>query len=612
MTPPGPDPGGPSPSSSHFTTRELYALSKTVVEEAFLDGQMSTAGANQASLLEKLEKNARSNHMQAVALKYVFAFLLGFMSVLHLISVLEVNQALARGPVPHATILMASSLVMGVGFAAQFMYVLLMGMQLTAGLMSGSAFRWLQTLPLSRRDVDRLTYLALFRSYNAPVLAAIVTVPVVLGILTRNPLVTVVALGVTTIQTLLAFGLLVLFGERLTRILGNYDVNSKKANVVRLLALGGMFIGLLLVSLLFQVAFRGMSTILVEFQQAGEADLGNALVSLIPFPCAGSYLISMVAYDPGQAPAVLWLTCGGGLALLAAITYGVTRKAQRALHHLVIGPRRKAFSKSEGHRKDRRPEAGGDRESHHGSHHGSQAFHLTTPTRAFLKKDLRLATRDYRMISMTILPVIYPVMFLAAALLNEPGPLVTDQGVCLIWTILLILQALLCVMILAGFLNTEKTGTAVLAALPLVPRDQARAKFVFLTVLPLASWLVSMLMFAGKSGFLAFLPLMASTFPLPVLMTQSAFQLNVRLFGKLRYKYVLDEVHVVHKFWKHAGVVAYLFGVAVGVSALGWLLWGLGGMLTVLVFLWLLEGGLTAGLVANFNRMFPKQEAARE
>ncbi|MFX0032647.1 MAG: hypothetical protein ACFE9P_08275, partial [Candidatus Hermodarchaeota archaeon] len=136
--------------------RKYYSLAKYPNLEILMDAQLSSAGANQAKLLEKYKKNKKSVKHQLLALKIVYGFIFVFIPAITIIGFLDISQDYPSAPME--TILFTYALVFGIFFIMSILYVLLMGLFSTSSFMSGNAFKWLQTLPFSKKELKKLGY----------------------------------------------------------------------------------------------------------------------------------------------------------------------------------------------------------------------------------------------------------------------------------------------------------------------------------------------------------------------------------------------------------------------------------------------------------------------
>ncbi len=147
-----------------------YSLAKYTNYEIFLESQIQSAGAHQARFLEKLEKNANYIRNISIMLKVVYSFLFVVLPILPLITYLRLMDYLYSGTYTIGTILFVSSFLFGIFFAMVIMYLIVLGMLPISSLMTGNAFKWLQTLPIPKKNLKKLGFMTIFRTLNIPLI----------------------------------------------------------------------------------------------------------------------------------------------------------------------------------------------------------------------------------------------------------------------------------------------------------------------------------------------------------------------------------------------------------------------------------------------------------
>jgi len=215
------------------------------------------------------------------------------------------------------------------------------------------------------------------------------------------------------------------------------------------------------------------------------------------------------------------------------------------------------------------------------------------------------------MMMMVIMPIILP----AIGYFSMAGAIGQDMEGELLLVIFgtnLLYLVMSGAMIVLGILSAETSGATILASLPINTRDQAKAKlrFVFL-ILPIAS-AVQAVFYIGKPIFGLMLSLSLITLPVGIGVGVFNLLFKARMFGKMKYKYVLDEVHIRAKFWKY--VLQVVLNIVIFVLVLVLVLVFMGdftseslGDLAVILIPLEIGGGLL--LYWIFNRMFPKQKS---
>jgi len=230
------------------------------------------------------------------------------------------------------------------------------------------------------------------------------------------------------------------------------------------------------------------------------------------------------------------------------------------------------------------------------------------PVKAYTRKDLASITRDFQGAMYLFMPIVYPFVIFLPAL----------QGLRMITGVDLFVFAMLMVamlvvmdagMLVAGLLGIEDSGGSIIASLPVVPRDQAKGKLKIMCTVQLISSLLPIVLAAGVPEAIPLVIFFVGYCPVSVTVVMVTFAVKVRLFGKMRYKYVLDEAIVERKALKWVAILA------IDCAILGGLLF-----LTVLVGPTIGTTGIAvmiavvgiAGIVlvlSILNKMFPEMRA---
>ena len=146
--------------------KQLYKISKYAYKEAFLESQLEMAGVNQAQILEKMEKNTKYMRTQDIAMKFVVVIYLAGMVTLPVQVFYLLNDAIANG-IPSQWAVFAGGISFSVFFAIQLMFLLTFGVYISSGFFSGEEFKWLSTLPLSKKELHKITLFTFFRTVDA-------------------------------------------------------------------------------------------------------------------------------------------------------------------------------------------------------------------------------------------------------------------------------------------------------------------------------------------------------------------------------------------------------------------------------------------------------------
>jgi membrane protease YdiL (CAAX protease family)/predicted permease len=570
---------------------DLYHKAKYVNREVFVEAQLKSAGSNQARLLERMEKSKNFMRNNVIATKVVYAFVLCFMPILLLIGYFEVIQSLGSAPIE--AIIFTESIIFSIFFGLNFSYLILFGMLNTSSFMSGESFDWLHTLPISEKKVKKLGFMTLFRSLDLPLIAMIVAFPVVIFIGTQDILLTVITAITSVPNVLLSFCILIFIGEKLSRILYGKQKATKKASILRMATMVGYILMAMSLGFIIQLAFQAVGILFDLLITYEYTSILGVVFSLIPYPFAPSFFISNFL-APTQIPPLLWVTSSIGFILFLILTWLVYQKAVNSLE-LVTASEKMREKVEETSVKEKE----------------IVEVEITTkrPIIAYMRKDLTTATRDFQTFMFMIFPIILPLImvFSASAGIEFANPETLD--ILIIWLFVLMTCTYIPAMLVSGLLNMEETGSAILSSLPILPRDQAKAKLLLMLSIQTFSFLITPLIFSLIFGVWIVFVLIVSSIPLAWTFMILFFELKIRFFGQMKYKYVIEEINRNYKILKWVIMLAIELGLFVLLLITVFNI----AFITLnipLVSIILLGVGTTGTLILwyAFNRMFPKPE----
>ncbi|GAB4307370.1 MAG: hypothetical protein Kow0069_04840 [Promethearchaeota archaeon] len=570
--------------------RKLFRFAKVVKNEGFLLGQIEMSGTNQARLLERLSKNPRTARNQGIAVKVIYGVLLAVLPIMPVLVYVQVNEALSSGILPVDTVVFVASLLLVFYFATQLVYLLILGVAFLGGVTTGEVFRFLETLPLSRNGIQRTAYFTLLRAYDVPLLAMVGALPVLMAYYTKNVGLMVACVVSSVASVVLLFGITIFVSQKFSKALGGTE-SSRKATTLRIFAMLGYAGVVMGTSLMINWAFSSIGRFFTWFAAVENPRAWNYLLSLIPFPFAPAYLIATSALPARAISVPLLVTSIVGVAELCVLSWVLFKK--------VVGVLRDVTSEQRRTRVKSGKKLKGDAEEAL-----SRPLVVRTPVAAFRKKDLTIATRDVQTFMFLIMPMVLPLIMAFSA--GEAVAGGDPRDLAVFGAIYLLYSLMGAAMLVAGLLNLEESGASALAALPVVPRQQALAKLsVVFPVIVVASSLPYLFTapIAGWTESVTLLPL-----PLMgVFFTLLIFVLKVRLFGKLPFKYTVEEVNVENKVLKWLFIVLVAGGLYVGLLVTAVFLVVFADSVALFVALELVVGG--AGLAISgvaFNQMFPK------
>lgn len=572
-----------------------FSLAKYTNFEMIMDSQFASAGAHQAKILERCAKNNKYIKRQSTSLKIVSGFVMALMPLLSIVIYSAIRDEISPSyPIEGEIFLL--SFFLWINTITSILYIFLFGLFTTSSLMSGSSFRWLQTLPVSRKDLKRLGFMTLFRNLSIPIIVMTFTFPIVLFIITQNIFTFLASLLSSFLITILAISVLIIAGDRFSRIFSESNRNSSKANILRMISLAGFFLIGFGSSFILNIGINAIIVLAEEFQLNPPSNFLNMVLSFIPLPFAPGYFISISMID-GPIPLNLLGSSLVGMAILAGITYLTYKVAIRSLSSV-------ATFEIDAYKAKK----GSKRKSKLGMEPVVIEVKSTSPVKSYMRKDLISSTRDYQSLIFILMPLVYPIIMILSMQAVITQEVSSSFSIMILWAIIMIASQFIPLMLVGGLLNLEESGSSTLASLPVLPRDQAKAKIILMSIIQGIGLSLMGLILTLLTQSIYVLFLILSSLPLTWAILLFVFQMKVRLFGTMKYKYVLEEVNTKNKLVKWISIAGADIGICIFILILGFTFFlSLGFIPTTIILFFFGLIGLSA-VIYTFSKMFPKFE----
>ncbi len=569
--------------------KELYKISKYSYNEAFLESTLQMAGSNQSQIMEKMNKNSKYIKNQRIAMKVIMSIYLGIMILVPIQSLRLVS--LSIGEVSLDLLLLASSGMIAAFFLMQMFYLLMFGLFTSTGFFTPESYKWLTTLPIENRSVSKIGLFTLFRSLNAQTIIMMLLFPIATFIMSLNIFITLIALVVSIINTGLALSILIIFGAKFTKVINSNVGNNRGSTLIRIGVIIGYLIGTLLATMGVQVVTPLMESMLASTDLSSAAIITlNQWLSLVPFTLSGGYLASMLFLGFTNFSTIQIGSAILGMIIQLLVVYWLGKKA--------IATFTQAISPDDSSKND-------------GKTITSTVEDVQISTlgqmSAFFKKDAQNITRDVQSLMFVLLPIILPtlVFFITSVPFLAGEEAMDTFGIYILTISYLFMGAF---MLMLGIIDIDKTGASVSASLPIVIREQAKAKILWaVIILPIAN-LLPTLFYIGKPYFLEILVTFLIIIPMGIIFAVFVLELKVLFFGKMKYKYVLDEVKIEHKVLKIILMVIIGLVITIGFLILTGVMMSDYSMGMTYLVLGCTELVLGIGVYYLFNKMFPKTD----
>ncbi|MHA1200011.1 MAG: hypothetical protein ACTSQF_11840 [Candidatus Heimdallarchaeaceae archaeon] len=590
--------------------RQLYKASKRVYKEAILHAQIQSAGSSQQRFLERIktDKIARAPDIIYKVLATIYIASLAFIPI---ISVSSMYQNLAQGA-SFEWINLANSLVNGAFFFVQLMILVVFALMTAWGIMSGGPYEWIHTLPFSRKDIEKVGLFTFVRSINVQLIAMTLVLPIgmiVVISLTIGPYIAIwKSISIVLISTLLSIvntcfniGLLVISSRKLAIVMEEYDFASKKASFIRIFTMLAYFLVSMFIvsavnlSLQNIGAFYGtnllasqnsnsinfiLSSIPHPFTNGfGNSTLISNILSFIPYPFSSGFLMSMFILDFNGVAPITIIGSVIGFLLFCLLTFLVVKKSLQILRNISSPEiKRKEIFKKKTTVED-------------------ISTKNVSPIKAFVKRDLSIITRETQQIIVLILPIMIPIYTVIVGYV-EDFKILGNTAVTMFFIILMFYVITNTMALVVSVTTIESGGETIMAALPIDERDKMKSKIPYFFGTIVVAVLLSLLIQIKSPIFLGTLYLTLSFLPVFPIVGVAGLLLKVRLFGKFRHKYVVEEIKADHKFSKYMLIlllVSCLMALFIYAAIVGYWL------------IFTVEAISIVCLVLIFNYMFPKK-----
>jgi hypothetical protein len=514
----------------------LYAIAKYANQELLLESLLQAKGSFQSLFLERYRKRQRTFKIKVIATKILYSVIFGILPVMLIFTYIEIIQSVDLYPFSPDNIIFTGVIFFGLYFVLQFFNFFLMGILESSMVMSGLIFSWFETLPIPKEKLRRLAYLTIFRTFDIPIICIILGFPITMLIQTQNILIFFVSLGISFVNILFSFDLLILFGERLHRVLYSHKTSPKKALLVRVFNIFSYIIVILGTIYIIQWVFGSIEYVFGTMILFPQAQFLNIIFSTLPYPFNPSYILSL-AITPTLLSVNLWISTFVGLGLFVIITYVVHMKTSKILFKIT-------------------------NYSSINSQHVYQKEEIQikvksrTPVGAFLIKDLSVASHDIKVFLSLIMPIILSCIFTFSFNIGlVSSPIIFERDVLIYGLSILLFCPIISSMLVYGISYIDLSGEAVLASLPINPRDRVKAKLILMIILQTLALFSPSLIYILTPKFPNFLFATIAAAPFVWIFLLLTYELKIYFFNKFGKRYVIGDINPQKRLVKWALII---------------------------------------------------------
>ncbi|MHA1415605.1 MAG: hypothetical protein ACTSRR_05005 [Candidatus Heimdallarchaeaceae archaeon] len=571
----------------------LYKLSKRVYHESILHSQLESSGSNIAKLLERIGKNPKIISSQPKIMKFLSSFYILFLTIIPIRSITVVNFIISSNTPSHTQIPQQWLALVGSMMASAFLLLepfilIIFSIMMTWGLFSPEIYAWPQTLPLRKKDIEKLSLLTFIRGINIQLLFMILVLPlgIAIGILIDFSLYLPImaflliftALIISIVSAFFNLGTVVFISKKMYNLMAGKEDNSGKSSIIKTTISLLYLISSMTLMYIIQISIEKIPNYFTKVLLSDEQSLlVNNILSFIPFPFSGGYLITILVTNHSlYFSPITVIGSITGLIIFAILTYFLMK---HSISTLLNTPKIKSDSMKE--KKDEKEII--------------VQLQTTSPLKAFIRRDLSIISRDMQLIMVFVMPIIIPIFAVITDI--EDNVLLNDAGLTGAFISILFYIALTTYMIITGVTNIESGGETITSSIPIRTRDQVKSKIPYFFTSILLAFLIWHLFFINEKFFSKMIVFCLVYLPAIPLAGIGGLFFKILMFGKLRYKYVVEEIKTEHRFIKH--ISSFLFVLLslllfMGLSFLGYGALGIGEIVYLIL------------LIIVFNHMFPK------
>lgn len=569
----------------------LFSLAKITAQEILIEEQLKYSGTSRYRQFKIYTANENNLKKKIITSKILGAVIFGILPVIPFLTYFKISDYIENSNISIYFILFTGSIFFGIFFLLQFFNFFLMSLLNITKIMSGKIFEWYESLPVHREKLRKLLLLTIIRSSDIPLIVITIALPTFLLIGTQDLIIFVISLLISILNTIFSLSILILFAERLNRIMDINEINDKKTRKFRIINMIS-YVVIIIGSIFFiEWSFSSLDPVFDWFVNQEFPEHLILIFSMIPFPISPGYFISSFI-APNQIPFRVWYNIFVGICLFLILTWLIYGKSLK-------GIKKNSYSKFRLHKKSIIPNFTDD---------GFPVrIKVTSPIKAYIRKDLLIATHDLKNFMSIIMPIILGFIFTITYNMTNVGGLTPlDLDFIINWFAIIGFNLIISGMLVYGLISIEESGESVLASLPFIPRDQAKAKLILMSIIQSITLIAPTLMYINNAKFITLFLSTLGALPIVLILLFLMFEMRVYFFGRMKHFYVLDEIFPEKKMAKWTYIFLILFIIQIFIQSTVSIIFITGGFMVLTIFLTIIffVGFFIVFLI--FDSMFPK------
>lgn len=568
----------------------IYSIIKHISYELLLEEQLQSKTDN-SRLFERLERKKNVLKRKFLTYKILNSIIFAIQPIFLLIANLSPNLILPINLNPQI-VLFVKAMNFHVFFIFQFFNFFLLGLFNLTNIMTGDIYDLVKTFPFSRKNLKKLVFFSIYHNLNLPIITNTLAFPIIMLIATQNFIVFLTSFWLSMMNMIFSLTIMIILCEKIAKFMKRHGKKSRKPLLIQLLnsfsyvliIFGGIFIIEIVLNLLVPFLF--------SLPNLDFSFLYNLILFLIPFPFNASYVI-LISTSVPQMSIFFWLNLLYGFGLYLIALYFLIRRSFKSLGAVLS-----LKTQAKGIDNDRLDDK------------YSLKILTTSHFKAFIRKDLIIASRDLPTSLYFIMPIInsFTFMFFFNLSLFGGGESLIFDVFFSNWLLIIGISPILSGIIVHTILNIDKNGKTIMNTIPIIRRHQARSKIFIISLIQIIAVITPSFIFLFHSKFIDLFLACLSAIPFVLTFSITTLMLKIYFFGKKKHYYSLDELFPANKTVKWVLILAinyliYLFAIII--SSYLFSIFNFFSFLVNNLFLSLI---LVLSLKGNFKKLFPKND----
>lgn len=373
---------------------QLWNLSGYVQKESFFQSRLKSIGIQKTKYMERYQKNIIGSRKSSLYTNIFMSLYLLLFAVLPIISLVHLSRTTIN-PTNIYTELFSNSFIFGIYFLFNIIYYFLIGFLPMMEFLQGKTFRYLRTLPLTSKDIQRITIFTVIRMNGIQILVILFPVPIAILFLTKNVVLVIIFFILNLINASFMLYLFLIISNFLSLNVFNNPNGSKFHSIMRVLVSIIYILAFFAIQFFFQlIPTMAQNSFLEKFNGSNSILEINLLLSFILFPLTSGYIASIVFLPLNLISITLIESSLIAFVLFLLINFYLLRKGNRILSNLVYEETSDNIVQK---RTYIEPE--------------KVKIKVSGPKIAYIKRIFIMASREQGKLTMIILPIIVSVFF---------------------------------------------------------------------------------------------------------------------------------------------------------------------------------------------------------